>query len=166
VGRQASWFDRSNEERAWWSSICPEGQYRIVPPNCLPPIVPSGLLAKADSVCMVSSGSTQGQCVFMANINRVEQGKLVIDQEPFGIAFIGNQPIGSGILLHHGGWAGRTTPPPQEFWWTLANSGIGQCWPIPEIPTSHSGAITDLRVPSQHEAFKAVVSKFQDWLQA
>jgi len=114
---------------------------------------------------MVASGSPEGQIVFMANIHRVDSGDQAIDQEPFGIVFHANTPAPSGVLLHHGRWEGRTTQPPEEFWRTLQSSGIGNCYPLRELPGRKAGPITDLNVPSQHEAFAALVSRLKESLQ-
>ena len=74
----------------------------LVPPNSIPPIIPRELLAKADNVLVVASGSPQGTILYMANNQRVDSGAEAIDQEPFGIVFHGSAPGSGGCLVHHG----------------------------------------------------------------
>ena len=59
---------------------------------------------------------------------------------------------------------GRTTKPPEEFWHTLTSSGIGNCFPVKELPGRPGGPITELAVTSHHEAFKALVDMLRDHL--
>lgn len=165
MGSDYTWFDTSQESRGAWEALCPPGEYRVIHPNSVPALIPRPLIAKADSVLMVASGSPEGQIVFMANIHRVDSGDQGIDQEPFGIVFHANTPAPSGVLLHHGKWEGRTTQPPEEFWRTLQSSGVGNCYPFRELPKKKAGPITDLNVPSQHEAFAALVSRLKESLE-
>ncbi len=165
MGSGYTWFDTSQESRGTWEALCPPGEYRVIHPNSVPPLIPRALTAKADSVLMVASGSPEGQIVFMANINRVDSGDQTIDQEPFGIVFHTNTPAPSGILLHHGKWEGRTTQPPAEFWRALQLSGIGNCYPFRDLPKGSAGPITDLTIPSHHKAFGALVSRLKESLE-
>ncbi len=162
MGKKFSWFDTSGEDRAAWDQLCPPGEFRIVSPNSVPPVIPRELLAKADSVLMVASGSPRDQILYMANIHRVDSGTGTIDQEPFGVVFHGSSPASAGCLLHHGTWAGRTTKPPAEFWEALTSSGIGNCYPFTELPSKTAGPITHLNVPSQHGAFRALVTRLKE----
>lgn len=161
MGKKISYFDTSMEDRSVWEELCPPGEYRVLPPSYLPPIISSGLLAKADSVLVVASGCPQGTILFMANVHRVEEEEGSIDQQPFGIVFHGTSPAQSGCLLHHGKWDGRTMSPPQDFWDALAASGIGNCYPFSGKPSQMAGPISDLNVPSQHAAFGALVTRLK-----
>jgi hypothetical protein len=93
-------------------------------------LLPAGLLAKADSVLMVASGTPQGTVVWMANVHRVDHKASGIDQEPFGIVFHGDTP-----------------------------SGIGNCYPFSGLPGTTAGPISDLTIPSQHDAFGELVNQ-------
>lgn len=164
------WFNIDSQNRAEWDALCPPGQYRVIKPENLPGPLPSALTDKFDSLLVLASGATDGTTYFMLNGNRVEhpsnkQPSGAIDQQPFGIAFLGSSSIGSGCLVQHGNWSGRTTTPPSDFWDHVQASGIGQVYPISELPSSPSGRLEDLRVSSQKEAFNTCViqirSKFQ-----
>ena len=165
MGSDYTWFDTSQESRGAWEALCPPGEFRVINPNSVPPIIPKGLSERADSVLMVASGSPDGQILIMANIHRVDSGDQAIDQEPFGIVFHANSAAPSGVLLHHGKWKDRTTRPPEEFWRTLQSSGIGNCYPFSQLPHKKAGPITDLSVPSQHGAFAALVSRLKESLE-
>src|SRR4051794_24205478 len=107
MGKKFTYFDTSIQDREAWEKLCPPDEYRVVPPSALSGLLPVGLLAKADSVFMVASGSPQGTIVWMANVHRVDAKASGIDQEPFGVVFHGNTPAVSGCLVHHGDWANR-----------------------------------------------------------
>jgi hypothetical protein len=161
MGKQYSYFTTSGHYRAAWEKLCPPGEYRVLPPSALSGLLPGGLLAKGDSVLMLASGSPQGTVVWMANVHRVDARASGIDQEPFGIVFHGDTPAMSGCLLHHGDWPDRTMPAPPQFWDALSASGIGNCYPFSGLPSTLSGPITDLNVPSQHGAFGALVEQLK-----
>src|SRR4051812_23442312 len=116
MAKKWSFIPTSGQSREELERICPAGEYRVLPPSGLPGVVPSGLLAKGDSVLGVSSGSSQGTTLVMVNVHRVDGRAAAIDQEPFGTVFNGATAAASGCVLPHGGWSGRTTAPPQEFW--------------------------------------------------
>lgn len=164
MSRKYTYIGTSGQERAGWEAFCPVGQFRVVAPSELPPIIPSGLLAKADSVLAVASGDPNGLAVWMLNVHRVDQKAGAIDQEPLAFIFYGNTPALSGCLLHHGSWSGRTTAPAREFWDAVGASGVGNCYPFSELPVQPTGYISDLAVPSQHGAFTALVTRLKDCL--
>jgi hypothetical protein len=159
-----SYVSTSGQDRATWEAVCPVGEFRVLPPSRLPPILASGLAAKTDSVLVVASGNPGGTALWMVNVHRVDGRAGAIDQEPLGIVFHGPSPALSGCLLHHGTWSGRTVAPPPEFWSALTASGIGNCYPFSELPSKPAGPISDLNVPSQHGAFGALADRLKDCL--
>jgi len=66
------YHDTAGQKREDWEKACPANEYRVLPPTALSGLVPAGLLAKADSVLVVASGSPQGTVMYMANVNRVD----------------------------------------------------------------------------------------------
>jgi len=160
--RRYSYFDTSSHDRAAWEGLCPPGEFRAVQPAALSGLLPGGLLARADSVLMVASGTPQGTVVWMANVHRVDHKASGIDQGPFGIVFHGEAPARSGVLVHHGGWVERTTPAPPQFWEALAASGIGNCYPFSGLPTDTAGPISN---PSD-ATFEAVKSLLAEAFEA
>lgn len=162
MGKKVSWFDTTKEDREFWESICPPNEYRIIKPDMLPDVVPCELVDKADSILVVASGTESGNVIYMANLHRVDENDYSIDQEPFGLAFLGNDTTTSGCLIHHGKWDERTTKPPEDFWEYITASGIGNCYPISELPKAKTGKIEDLSIGSQEGAFQAVCSKLRD----
>lgn len=162
MGTKVSWFDTTKEERESWESICPPNEYRVVKPGGLPAVVPYGLVDKADSILVVASGTESGNVIYMANMHRVDENDYSIDQEPFGLAFLSDDTTTSGCLIHHGKWDDRTTKPPADFWKHVTASGIGNCYPISELPEADSGKISDLNIGSQEGAFQTVCSKLRE----
>jgi hypothetical protein len=126
--------------------------------------MPAGLLAKADSVLVVASGSPQGTVMYMANVNRVDAKACGVDQTPLAVVFFGNTPAISGCFAQHGSWPGRTTQAPPEFWEALASGNLGHCYPISQLPEMMSGPINELNVPSQHAAFGTLADKLKEVL--
>jgi hypothetical protein len=71
------------------------------------------------------------------------------------IAFDGNEPIPSGVLIQHAGYPGRITPLPTDFYLYIAASGT---YPLQEMPFDNSGLIEDLSIGSQDEAFQILAT--------
>ena len=158
---EINWFNIEGEDRQAWEQLCPVDEFRIVSPDQLPGPLPQALTNKYNSVLIVASGSPQGIAYYMVNGNRVDAKDSAVDQMPFGLAFIGDNPIPSGCLIQHGTWPNRTVRPPNEFWNHILASGIDSHYPLSEMPTEATGRITDLKIESQNEAFGAVVTTLQ-----
>ena len=160
--KKYDWFDISNQNRKEWEKLCPVNEFRIVKPDQLPSVLPKSLTSKFDSVFVLASGSVDDTIVYyMANGNRVDYEAGQIDQQPFGLAFVGPDPIPSGSLIQHGDWEDRSTTPPADFWYYVEASGIGNVYPISELPHATSGSIKDLRIQSQKDAFIDLVSQLR-----
>ena len=99
----------------------------------------------------------------MANGNRADYKAGQIDQQPFGLAFTGPDPIPSGVLVQHGDWENRSITPPEEFWRYVSASGLGNVYPISELPVANAGMLSDLKVPSQNKAFGELVSQLRQF---
>lgn len=161
--KKYDWFDISDQDKKDWEEICPVNEYRILKPEDFPNVLPESLVDKYDSIFIMASGSSNGVAYYMANGNRVDFMDSAIDQQPFGLAFVGSDVIPSGSLIQHGDWEGRTTYPPPEFWEHISCSGIGNCYPLSELPTSNSGSIEDLKVNSQKDAFIDLVHSLKQF---
>lgn len=141
--------------------ICPLNEYRVIRPDELKPLklLSDALLDKMDSVLLACSGSSEDRACYMLNGNRVDFKDSAIDQMPFAFFCSGSTPLTSGSLTQHGDWSNRSDKtPPLEFWEQISSSGIGQCFPLQEMPTSPSGSIIDLKIKSQLDAFEDSVS--------
>jgi len=141
--------------------ICPLNEYRVIRPDELKQLklLPDALLDKMDSVLLACSGSSEDRACYMLNGNRVDFKDGAIDQMPFAFFCSGSTPLTSGSLTQHGDWTNRSDKsPPLEFWEQISSSGIGQCFPLQEMPTRHSGRIDDLNIKSQWDAFEDSVS--------
>jgi hypothetical protein len=156
--------DTAGQEREDWEKVCPIGEYRVVPPQGLSGLMPAGLLAKADSILVVASGSPRGKVMYMANVNRVDAKASGVDQTPMAVVFFGTTPAMSGCFAQHGSWSRRTTREPPEFWEALASGNLGQCYPINHLPVKMAGTISELNVPSQHAAFETLADKLKEML--
>jgi len=156
--------DTAGPEREDWEKVCPTGEYRVVPPHTLSGLMPAGLLAKADSVLVVASGSPQGTVMYMANVNRVDPKASEVDQTPLAVIFFGNRPAMSGCFAQHGSWPDRTAQEPPQFWEALASGKHGHCYPISHLPENMAGPISELNVPSQHAAFGTLADELKEIL--
>lgn len=153
-----NWFNIQNEQRTKWENLCRVGEYRILPSSALSGILPDELINQFVNVFIMASGTSSGNVYYMANGNRLDQKDGAIDQMPFGLGFVGNDPIASGTLIQHGNWDGRSTYPPDEFWLQVESSEFSNCFPSSEMPTETSGKITDLKIESQEHAFRYIVN--------
>jgi hypothetical protein len=107
-----NWFDIANEDRSKWEGICPPGEYKVIQATVLSGVLPDALINQYNSVFVMGSATPHGSVYYMANGNRVDDRDGAIDQMPFGLAFVGNDPVPSGCLIQHGNWMNRTTIPP------------------------------------------------------
>lgn len=140
-------------------AVCPVNEYRVISPKDVPFPFPQALLDKCDSVFVTVSGGPNDITFAMFNFNRVD-GKA-IDQMPFMVGFIGEDATVSGVLVQHGNWPGRTSYPTEGFFDNLTASGIGNCYPIPELPTTSSGSVHDLKPLSQEGAWSVAIKRIE-----
>lgn len=157
-------FDISQERYTEWADLCPVNEYRVISPAALPGIVPAGLLAKTNSVLVMGSASPHGVVYYMANLNRVDLPAQAIDQQPFGLAFVGTSPAGSACLVQHGNWPGRTSHPTADFWAEVHASRLSAYYPLAELPAIPSGPLSSLLPSSQGSAFRTVVAQLQRFI--
>lgn len=161
-----TWFDISDQNRDEWETLCPSNEYRILTAGELPRILPSDLTNKFDSVFVMASGSAAtGSVYYMANGNRVDFKDNAIDQQPFGLAFVGPEPIPSGCLAHHPDYEGRTTPIPSGFLDRVTASGVGLRLPLSELPDKESGSIDEIEIQSQKSAFRILVDRLTPYVE-
>ena len=109
--KKYSWINIEETDFSQLIQKCPVGRYIVVSPSEakeLIPVLSDDHLSKADSVFIMCSGTSTGLLYYMANINRVENGSLEIDQDPLGFAIHDGKPYPSGCYLHHGDWEERT----------------------------------------------------------
>ena len=145
-----------------WSSVCPEGEYRVVAPEKLSGLLPNDLLQKINSALVISSASASlPATVFLANANRIDRPSSSIDQEPYLAVFFHSVSAASSGFVHHGGWSGRTTRMENDFIEAIHASGIDVRYPLGEMPPCNAGPIDTLKVNSQHEAYWTAIYKFQ-----
>ena len=144
--------------------------YKVLRKDEIPSCFSSILKQKCDhAVVMVSDVSTAkdfgapaAATVVVCNAQRVDPKEKAIDQEPFGIAVIGDEPAPSGLLLHHGDWNGRTVSDlPEGFWKYVESSGVGDYFPFQKFPGGACGPLDDLRKTSHGMAFREVVGRLR-----
>ncbi|MFC1572811.1 hypothetical protein ACFL6M_04350 [Candidatus Eisenbacteria bacterium] len=156
-----SWIPIDTETRHEWEAICPPGEYRVIQAADVPPLIPSALVGKGHSFLIMASGTQDGTAYYMVNTNRLDHKDRAIDQEPFGLAFVGDDPVASGCFIHHGTWEGRTRKVPQSFLDAIAASGIETQYAVTSIPSTSAGKIEELEIASQQSAFQELVISLQ-----
>lgn len=148
------WQPKPNIDFEALNKLCPVGEYKVVTPEEIPSgIISPGLLAKTHNVLILCSGTSSGRVYTMMNFNRIDGEE--IDQMPYAMAFDENESIPSGVLIQHGNYSGRTTPLPSDFYPYIAASGT---YPLLEMPANSSGSIYDLKIGSQEDAFRILVT--------
>lgn len=157
-----TWFPITEEEKQQFTGLCPQGEFRILPPTVDLSPIPSGLTQKCDSIFCAASGNAAGDTVYyMANLNRVDAKDNAIDQQPFGFVVNSESSFPSGCLVHHGNWTDRTTHPPMDFWDAISQSGVGVCYQTSQLPPVSSGRLEDIQIDSQTEAFSTLVQRLR-----
>jgi hypothetical protein len=144
--------DQASELFTLSKSIEFDPGYLVVPQSGIPSLFSPILKLKCDSAVVMSSTGDKGTVIFVCNALRVDHKDLAIDQEPFGIALLSTGAVESGLFLHHGNWHGRTTAVPPQFWDDVAASGLGNCCPGTQLPSS-TGPFSDLAGTSHEQAF-------------
>ncbi len=164
-GRQYDWRDTSKVKREKLEKLCPVNEYRVIEPHQLMGIlpIPQRLLDKLDSAFVMSSGSVDGIAYYMANMNRVHPKDREIDQQPFGLVFLGKDTLPpSGCFIQHGDWDERSVEPPPQFWHYYYDSKIGDYFPLQTLPPKSSGSIFELKNHnSQGKAFQAIIDELK-----
>jgi hypothetical protein len=155
-GREAlmrcQWFDLAEVSREDLTGICPPGEYRVVEPELIPTALPKRFLDKCAWATLMVSGAEN--LVVVCNYARQDPDDprgLAIDEQPFAFGFSGEQSTGSGVLVHHGDWSGRTTYVPQGIDDYHLASGIGV---IANLPNPPAGTLWLLQGTSHEYAFR------------
>jgi hypothetical protein len=95
-----NWSPLPEAKRDTWLGLCPPNSYAVVKPAALGGLLSTGLLAKYDSVVLISSGvKNSNAVVFMANGQRAEKKVGAIDQMPFGFVCFSGDNTSSGTLI-------------------------------------------------------------------
>lgn len=92
---------------------------------------------------------------------KIISGDLVDIYDSIVVQVSGSNPLTSGVLTQHGDWAGRTTTPEEAFWTHISSSGIGDCYPISELPDKPSGSLNELTIESQKGALTDLVKELR-----
>ena len=171
MGKGVSWFDASQiAPREIWEQHCAPDEFAIVPPSVIQtllPCLPQALVAKTQKGVIVASGTAYG-VVYMINLLRIDERDKAVDQEPFALAFIGENPTISGCLLHHGDWQGRTVHFADDIWEYITASGVGDFYRLLDLPLKERGRLDELDKTSHQEAFRKAVqelySMVKEWL--
>jgi len=143
----ADWQPVPAESLRTFRAICPSPGYRVISPGEVPPgTLSPRLLEKCGEIVVVSSGTETGRLYFLFNLRRLEPGEGAIDEMPYGIAFDGDVPIPSGVLMQHAHYPGRTTPAPSGLWDLVLASGIRA---LMSEPPNVSGPLSELSMGSQ-----------------
>jgi len=146
--------------------------YRVLPQDEIPSVFPAAFREKCDHAVMMVSDVTEGtrftgeavaSTVVVCNAQRVDTRAGAIDQEPFAIAVVGDEPAPSGVFVHHGSWEGRTeTALARGFWDYVEESGVGDCFPFQDLPEGAAGPLDDLREAGHGSAFRTAIAKYTE----
>jgi len=91
----------------------------------LPSAFPESLRAKIDSFVLVATATSSGGNYLGFSANRVDFKSRMIDIQPLGLIVGSTGASDAAVFLDHGGWKGRSMPPPPAFWNRFLQSGIG-----------------------------------------
>jgi hypothetical protein len=161
--KQFDWFPMSRKDAEKFRTVCPRGEYRVVPTSEIQfAPLPKALTDKYDHVFIAASGVANTTTEFyMLNGARVDSKDKAIDYMPFGFAFVGDDPLPSGCLMQHANHAGRTIRPPDEFWNYIEASGVGHCFPLSGLPAKPSGRLAELDAAGHKQAFGDLIGEIK-----
>jgi hypothetical protein len=159
--KRKSWFCYPRENKPKLLAICPVNSHRTCSPSVFTGLLPPRIMDKAESIVVMTSGTSSGDIFMMANVNRIDRdnGQMVIDQEPFGFyfpAYDDHTSLPSGCCIHHGTWEGRTTLAPVWISGSYISGELDIYLPIPF--ENLVGTLDDPILKSQHKAFRKILS--------
>lgn len=161
MSKNYNYFKREEQELKKWLELCPVGEYRVLSMQEMLNfgLLPRDLVMKFNSVFVAVSGVYNSDEIFiMFNGNRIDFPATQVDQQPFGFGYYGGEIYGSGVLIQHGDWDGRSSDSPPEFWNSISVSGLYNVYPLNEMPPSSSGSFEDLNIQSQKDAFGNLIN--------
>jgi len=125
--------------------------------NKLPSVIPESLRRKMPLSILMFEKTTNGRTYIVSNGIRHDEKANNLDQEPFGVVVYttGSSPV--GVFIHHGTWRRRTIPIPQDIKGVLTSTGLGDYFPLTDIPTASSGQLSELKKTSQEDAFNIMM---------
>jgi hypothetical protein len=159
--KRKSWFCYPRENKRKLLALCSVNSQRTCSPSVFAGLLPPKILDKAESVFVMTSGTSNGDIYMMANVNRIDRDndQVLIDQEPFGFFIPASDDctsLPSGCCIHHGAWEGRTTLAPG---WISGSYTSGELDVYPPIPFENLvRTLDDPILRSQHKAFQKILS--------
>ena len=151
----SSWVSLSSDQRDWLEGWGRQGEgYHVLGSSDLSALLPPTLEPKVQSAVLMVAPTSSGGTYALVNNLRVEPKTWAIDQEPMGCIIDTTGARGEALFIHHGQWPGRTIQPSTNFWDHVDQSGIGVYYPLPNLPVSSSGPLSDLSGTGHLEAFE------------
>jgi len=112
----------------------------------IPSFVPEGMRPKLDGGVIVVLGSSSGVTHLMYGAERVDRRAGELDIQPFGIVVFSSGASTGMALIHHGGWLGRTTPLPNDFWSVASSCSTGSYFFASPPEGKTSGSLDELGI--------------------
>jgi len=133
--------------------------YIKLTPDKLPSAIPESLRRKMPLAILMFEKTTDGCTYIICNGIRHDEKANALDQEPFGVAIYSTGSSPEGLFIHHGTWERRSIPITQDIKGILTSTGLGDYFPLTDIPTASSGQISELRKTSQEGAFNTMMNE-------
>jgi hypothetical protein len=134
-----------------------EAGYKWLSSTEIPSAIPDSLRSKMQSALLMWERTTSGSIYLVCNGIRLDKPFNELDQEPFGIVVNSSGASTYGLFIHHGNWNNRTIPITPEVRQVLDSTSLGNYFPLGEVSSNSSGALSELRRTSHEGAFKAVL---------
>lgn len=125
----------------------------------LPSAIPESLRNKMPLAILMFEKTTDGRTYIVCNGIRYDEKTNALDQEPFGVAVYSTGSSPEGVFIHHGTWRRRSIPITQDIKGVLTSTGLGDYFPLTDIPTVSSGQLSELRKTSQEGAFNIMMNE-------
>ena len=133
--------------------------YKWLSPAEYPTAIPASLREKFPSALLMWERTSSGCTQIVCNGIRLDAKANALDQEPFGVVVYSSGVSTGGVFIHHGSWDNRTVQITSEVTQTLESTGLGNYFPLGEVPSQSSGPLSDMSRTSHEGAFNAVISQ-------
>ena len=133
--------------------------YVKLPQEKLPAAIPESLRKKMPLAVLMFEKTMDAHTYIVCNGIRHDKKANALDQEPFGVAVYSTGSSPSGVFIHHGKWKRRSVPITPELQGSLTSTGLGDYFPLTEIPSASSGPTSDLKRTSKEGAFNTMMAE-------
>jgi hypothetical protein len=157
---KSSWVSLTSSQQQELQGFATMPGWKLLSQDSIPTVFPQDFRHKLDSAVMIAAPTSSGGTYLVCNALRADLRTREIDQEPFAVIVHSTGLDPRGMFLHHGDWPDRTQTPPQAFWSSVDESGVGDYFLSNPPSGLNSGTLDEL--PRGHRAaFDSAISHYR-----